>query len=131
MCVWIYISTFICLSPHTTLRCTHHLHRISHATRMEVTSHARGMNNAHIHILLRMYILCTPHTMRWLRSVGSLKLQVSFAEYRPFYKALLQKRPTILRSLLIVATPYSEYQVDNRPNKEKSNRQSPSHNLFN
>ena len=43
--------------------------------------------------------------MGWLRLVGSLKLQVSFAEYGFFYKALLQKRPTILRSLLIVATP--------------------------
>ena len=43
--------------------------------------------------------------MGWLHVVGSLKLQVSFAEYRLFYRALLQKRPTILRSLLIVATP--------------------------
>ena len=38
--------------------------------------------------------------------VGSLKLKVSFAEYRLFYRALLQKRPIMLRSLLIVATPY-------------------------
>jgi len=43
--------------------------------------------------------------MGWLRLVGSLKLQVSFAENRLFYRALLQKRPIILRSLLIVATP--------------------------
>jgi len=37
------------------------------------------------------------HTMYmgWLRSVGSIKLQVSFAEYRLFYRALLQKRPVI------------------------------------
>jgi len=42
----------------------------------------------------------------WLRLVGSLKLQVSFAEYRLFYRALLQKRPMFLRSPLIVATPY-------------------------
>jgi len=44
--------------------------------------------------------------MRWLWLVGSLKLQVFFAEHQLFYKALLQKRPIILRSLLIVATPY-------------------------
>jgi len=44
--------------------------------------------------------------MGWLRLVGSLKLQVSFAEFRLFYRALLQKRPIILRSLQIVATPY-------------------------
>ena len=41
----------------------------------------------------------------WLRLVGSLKLKVSFAEYHLFCRALLQKRPMILRSLLIVASP--------------------------
>jgi len=44
-------------------------------------------------------------TMGWLQLAGSLKVQVSFAEYRLFYRAPLQKRPIILRSLLIVATP--------------------------
>ena len=43
--------------------------------------------------------------MGWLRSVGSIKLQVSFAEYCLFYRALLQKRPTILSILLSKATP--------------------------
>ena len=42
----------------------------------------------------------------WLQVVVSLKLQVSFAGYILFYRALLQKRTIILRSLLIVATPY-------------------------
>jgi len=32
--------------------------------------------------------------------------EVSLEEYRLFYRALLQKRLIILRSLLIVATPY-------------------------
>ena len=45
--------------------------------------------------------------LRWLRLVGSLKLQVSFAEYRLFYRALLQKRPIILRRLLHVAHTWS------------------------
>jgi len=44
--------------------------------------------------------------MRKLGLVGSLELQVSFAEYRLFYRALLQKRQIDLRSPLIVATPY-------------------------
>ena len=48
----------------------------------------------------------TTPRMGWLRLVGSLKLQASFAEYGLFDRALLQKRPMILRSLLIVATPY-------------------------
>ena len=38
--------------------------------------------------------------------MSSLENIVSFAEYGLFYRALLQKRPIILRSLLIVATPY-------------------------
>jgi len=45
--------------------------------------------------------------------VGSLKLQVSLAEYRLFYRALLQKRPIILRSLLIVAVTRDHNRVIN------------------
>jgi len=63
------------------------------------------MRRAHtsiINYLRAMHI----RIMGWLRLVGSLKLQVSFAEYHLFYRVLLQKRPIILRSLPIVATPY-------------------------
>ena len=41
-----------------------------------------------------VYMQCDS-TMGWLQLVGSLKLSVSFAEYRLFYRALLQKRPII------------------------------------
>ena len=41
-----------------------------------------------------------------IERIGSLKGQVSCAEYRLFHRDLLQKRPICLRSLLIVATPY-------------------------
>jgi len=44
--------------------------------------------------------------MGWLTLGGSFRLLVSFAEYSLFYRALLQKRPIILRSLLIVVAPY-------------------------
>ena len=44
--------------------------------------------------------------MEWSRLEGSLKLWVSFAEYSLFSWALWHKRPIILRSLPIVATPY-------------------------
>jgi len=44
--------------------------------------------------------------MGWLQSVGSTKLQVSFAEYSLFYRSLWQKRPTILSILLYEAIPY-------------------------
>jgi len=40
----------------------------------------------------------------WLRLVGSLKLYVSLENIGLFWRAFLQKRPIILRSLLIVAT---------------------------
>ena len=45
--------------------------------------------------------------MGWLRLVGSLKLQVSFAKEHFKREDILQKRPIILRSLLVVATPYT------------------------
>ena len=44
--------------------------------------------------------------MGWLRLVGSLKLQVSFANEPYERDYILRKSPIILRSLLIVATPY-------------------------
>ena len=44
--------------------------------------------------------------MGWLRLVGSLKLYFSFAKEPCKRDNILQKRPIILRSLLIVATPY-------------------------
>ena len=66
-------------------------------------------NDAYIHTMMHTYM----HTntkyiaMGWLRLLGSFKLQVSFAEYTLFYRALSLKRPIYvsLRSLLIVATP--------------------------
>jgi len=56
---------------------------------------------------------CGRTCMGWLRLVGSLELQVSFAEYSLFYRALLQKRPIILRNLLVEATPYEDCHVEN------------------
>ena len=44
--------------------------------------------------------------MGWLHVVGSFKLQVPFAKEPYELDNILQKRPIILRSLLIVATPY-------------------------
>ena len=45
--------------------------------------------------------------MGWLRLVSSIKLQVSFAKEPYKRDDILQKRRIILRSLLIVATPYT------------------------
>jgi len=65
-------------------------------------------NCTRISCLTFWYTIChVTFLWRWLRLVGSLKLPVSFVEYRLLYKALLQKRLVIYRSLLIVATPYA------------------------
>jgi len=66
----------------------------------------------HSHVGVPQYIyVCSGKRMHvcpmgWLRLVGSSKLYVSFAKepYKRDY--ILQKRPIILRSVLIVATPY-------------------------
>ena len=57
--------------------------------------------------------VCYQCAMGWLRLVGSLESHVSFAEYRLFDRALLQQRPIIIRSLLIVATPYQKDVLQN------------------
>jgi len=51
---------------------------------------------------------CLPSTLDigWLRLVGSLKVKVSIAKEPYKRDDILQKRPKILRSLLIAATPY-------------------------
>jgi len=68
---------------------------------------------AMIHRLTRITWMCgwkvtdsyyMTHMGGWLWFIGSLKIQVSFAEYSLFYRALLQKRPMFLGRLLIVAT---------------------------
>ena len=60
--------------------------------------------------VLNVYESC-PGATRWLRLVGSTNLQVSFAEYSLFYRALLQKRSIIWSISLTEATPYDEGRV--------------------
>jgi len=57
-------------------------------------------------ILNHVGLLKISSTMGWPRLIGSLKLYVSFV--KELYKRddILQKRPIILRSLLLVAKPY-------------------------
>ena len=60
----------------------------------------------HIELFAYTYVSQVSSTW-WLRLVGSLKLQVSFAKKTYKRDYILQKRPALLRSLPIVATPYS------------------------
>ena len=50
--------------------------------------------------------------MGWLRLVGSFKLQVSFAKEPYIRDEILQKRPIILRSLLIIAQHQPSFEFD-------------------
>jgi len=72
---------------------------ISHVTHVNESCHTREWVMSRIH-------MSHSTDMGWLRLVGSFKLQFSFAKepYKRDY--LLQKRPIILRSLLIVATSH-------------------------
>ena len=112
MCVCVIHTSFVC-SAFMSCTCLYCV-----CTCMCTRMHAYICLCAHI-CVMHAYVSLISHTcvyaflnarvyigMRWLQLVGSLKLQVSFAEYRLFHRALLQKRPVILRSPLIVATPY-------------------------
>ena len=79
-------------------------------------SAARWVMSRHCQVMLQG-IKAWSKAMGWLRLVGSLKSKVSFVEYSLFYRALLQKWPMILWSLLIVATPYQtvSYEVIKAP----------------
>jgi len=84
--------------------------QISHVTHRNESCHTGNVTQGMSHTQMRnFFVLLTRAAhpaMGGLRLVGSLKVWVSFAEYRLFYRALLQKRFVILRDLLIVATPY-------------------------
>ena len=51
--------------------------------------------HVYVNIYICTYIGVSVIAMGWLRLVGSLELQVFFAEYSLFYRAFLQKRPII------------------------------------
>jgi len=77
---------------HTATHCNTLQHTATHCNTLQCATHD-----------IAQVFMCD---VGWLWLVGSFKLYVSFAGFRLFYRALLQKRPILLRSLLIVATPY-------------------------
>ena len=130
---YMYVCMHICLYIYIRIQmyvCAHSSYAIKYfdPTYIQTSIHTHTATHTHtntyihvctctrVYVCVCMFVLvvsiCIPVTsetktahMGWLRSVGSLKLKVSFAEYSLFYRALLEKRPIILRSLLIVATP--------------------------
>jgi len=101
----IYTCRFTCAFTHDRSVSIIHLHSPIEM-RISCLSSSHHHRLCYLHMQIYKYVRCI-HMGR-LRLVGSLKLYVSFAEHRLFYKALLQKRPIILRSLLVVATPYTQ-----------------------
>jgi len=109
VCMYIHVYvTYICIYIHVYMyiyMCIH-IYELIHIYRcMYIYTYIFMSIYVHIYIGLCTRIYTYKHIcMGWLRLVGSLKLQVSFEEYCVFYRALLQKRPIMLRSLLIEAT---------------------------
>jgi len=56
-------------------------------------------------VCVLQYLWYSISSMEWLRLVGPLKSQISFAKEPYKRDDILQKRPILLRSLLIVAPP--------------------------
>jgi len=122
------LDSFTCVTwlPHTHMHtvhvATHHVHRdicpnlshVWHDCLVRIRTQSMLLRTT----LLCCYALCC-HVPWWLCvsvytatyvCTHSMMLwggYVSFVEYRLFYRSLLQKRPIILRSLLIEATPYA------------------------
>ena len=77
-----------------------HAHTKTHGFQFYIYTLARTHTHTHTRFLFCI-TASQPLTQRadkalgWLRLVESIKLQVSFAEYRLFYKSFLQKRPII------------------------------------
>jgi len=98
--IYMYIYIYVCKYAYTYLYiCIYHICGYT-------CIYIHKYTNIPKHALFRpirvyAYFFC----MRWLRWVGSLKLQVSFAKEPYKRDHILHKRPIILRSLLIVATP--------------------------
>ena len=67
-----------------------HIH--NHTYTCDIYTYKHNTNSCNIHKCIEYK---RNIAMGWLRLVGSLKLQLSSAEYRLFYRALLQKRPII------------------------------------
>ena len=106
--VWMYKQIYIYMNT-----CVH-----MHICYIYLTGYVRMDIQTCVYIYtytyMYIYVICVLLVMHfsvliamgWLRSVGSIKLQVSFAEQRLFYRTLWQKRPIILSIVLTKATPY-------------------------
>jgi len=83
----------------------------TYAKRFRERERERKRKSIFVFVKIYRFVQRHPHEythigMGWLRFVGALKVKVS-NEKEPYKRDdILQKRPIILRSLLIVATPH-------------------------
>jgi len=99
-CAIMHVRAIHCARSHANIvtNCNTPYHTAQHCTTLQHTApHCTALH----HTATR-----TGSAMGWLRSVGLIKSKVSFAEYRLFYRALLQRRPIIESILPTEATPY-------------------------
>ena len=96
-CVCVCVCVCVC---HTNIQTKKHTNIPAHA-HIYIHTHTQKQDSGG-----RAELWSHCQHMEWLWLVGSLKIQVSIAEYTLIYRALWQKRPRFLGSLLIVATPY-------------------------
>ena len=109
LCVCVDVcSTLSTLSKlsflHTRCLSFRHTHKHANTLSFSVTQ-----TQTHTHMCACICSMLHICSMRWLRLVGSLKLYVSFAKesYRRDY--ILQYKPLMLRSPLVVVTPYPHH----------------------
>jgi len=90
----------------------HELNVLSEYHALNMWSNVANTYHKLIYIPRTQYAVSISHpSMGWLRLVGSIKWQVSFAKEPYKRDAILQKRPIILSILLTVATPYHALNV--------------------
>ena len=119
ICIYIYIYIYTYVYIYIDMYCVSMARHIEMCARVEtlkaeililkacIFSHTSAHPSiSTVHPYSHTHTICQTRAMGWLQVVGFFKFYISFAEYRLFYRALLQKRPTILRSLIIEANPY-------------------------
>ena len=114
-CISILAATHCSTLQHTAAHGSTLQHTAAHGSTLQHTAtHCNGLQHTVTHCntswsnqwdMTYLSMWCAYSHMVWLRLVGSLKSQVSFAKEPYERDDILQKRPIILRSLLLVATP--------------------------
>jgi len=99
---WVTNSLWVTNTWSHLLLLTCHVKRYDqHSLTRVIESRTLYMSHEHMIPLVVTHSTCNSlYDVGWLRLVCSWKLKVSSLEYHLFYRALLQKKPIILRSIL-------------------------------